>query len=78
MNAAGGPWPGFAMEQIMKTMNMVEYHYHRTIIYITSLSYNQNDDHVLLTVSLMVMKTMNIVGYHQLVAQLDREQSDIA
>jgi len=23
MNVAGGPWPGFAMEQIMKTMNMV-------------------------------------------------------
>ena len=40
MNAAGGPWPGFAMEQIMKTMNMV--------------------------------------GYNQLIAQLDREQTNIA
>ena len=49
MNAAGGPWPGFAMEQIMKTMNMVRYHYHiikmMTIFVNRITDDNENNEH---------------------------------
>ena len=67
MNAAGGPWPGFAMEQIMKTMNMVRYRYHiikmMTIFVNRITDDNENNEHG---------------GISSVITQLDREQSNIA
>ena len=67
MNAAGGPWPGFAMEQIMKTMNMVRYHYHiikmMTIFVNRITDDNENNEHG---------------GISSVITQRDREQSNIA